>query len=259
MADASQHFKTISYYGHTVILDTTVLSQKMIDKLEQGRWEPETFATLKEFLDSETVYLDIGGWVGVLPFWAARIARRVIAVDPDPVCIQAMENVRAHNSGEVTLINAALSGEPSVTIRAMKCFGSSETSIIAAGTGPTLNVPGICLAALLENAGEQPVFIKIDIEGYEYCIDEELKAVQGGAVKGVQMAVHPQIHEGSLEGSFLVRRCKTFLRTLALKDAIPGFRPYSGFTGAMKFHLYLFFSILLRVRPKGTDLVFRRG
>lgn len=45
----------ITYFGHTVALPDLPEYQKFYAKLRAEIWEPKTFATLKEFLDKDTI------------------------------------------------------------------------------------------------------------------------------------------------------------------------------------------------------------
>src|SRR5262245_48746855 len=92
-------FKTIdvSYCGRTVTLADLPEYRKFYRKLAEGRWEPHTFEALRRFLDRETVLIDIGAWIGVTPFFAAGIAKAVVAVDPDPKCIAILKRLASNH------------------------------------------------------------------------------------------------------------------------------------------------------------------
>ena len=76
----------ISYAGRTVALPDLPEYQKFYRKLAIGQWEPRTFEMLARNVDRNTVYVDIGAWIGVTPMWAAQKAKAVVAVEPDPKC-----------------------------------------------------------------------------------------------------------------------------------------------------------------------------
>ena len=252
------NFKTIKYYGYSVTLDATVLASKMFKKLENGRWEPRTFRNLRKYLDSATVYVDIGSWVGVLPFWALNIAKSVIAIDPDPVCIESLERLKAENAGSMTIIHAALSDQDSVKINPVKGFGSSETSVVAIGNGASIDVPGIKIPSLMQVVGDNKSFIKVDIEGYEYFIQKELQLIANYNVKAVQIAVHPQIFIKTLSGSYLKRRIALLKATFGFKNLLPGFSLCNNFFDKIKFYLYLSICVFAMRIPKGTDLLYKK-
>lgn len=247
----------ITFAGRTVALPDLPDYKKFYGKLGSGIWEPHTFEVLGANLDRDTVYLDIGAWIGVTPFWASYQAKRVIAVEPDPKCSGILEAL-APAYPNVTLLRAALSSEPSVTIHAVDGFGSSETSILDIGDGESVTVPGISMRKLLEMAGDDPVFAKIDIEGYEFAALAELKALLRPNTRGVQLALHPQLLEKSLKGPKWWRRLRTAYAVWSLSRLFQGLFPpptlakYDGIAN------YILRGILLREVPKGADLVFVR-
>ena len=59
-------------------------------KAAAGKWEPETFAVLNAHLGPDRDYLDIGAWIGPTVLYGARKARRVVALEPDPVAFRAL-------------------------------------------------------------------------------------------------------------------------------------------------------------------------
>lgn len=246
---------TLHYGGRDVALADLPQYRKFYGKLTSGRWEPHTLATLERYLDSDTVHVDIGAWIGVTPFYAAGIAKTVVAVDPDPDCIAILRRLAAGRPG-VTVLQGALSDRPSVAIHAIDGFGSSETSVLDIGNGDSATVPGLRLDAIMAHAGDSPAFVKVDIEGYEYAMRGELARLDGGQVRAIQLAVHPQLYEKSLRMGRLRARLKTALETWRLGLAFGGgFSPprlikFSSLTA------YIVFGILLRKAPKGADFLY---
>ncbi|MGE0238103.1 MAG: FkbM family methyltransferase, partial [Parvibaculaceae bacterium] len=205
----------ITYHGETVTLADLPEYRKFYRKLESGAWEPKTFRALSDQLGPDVTYIDIGGWIGVTPFWAAKRAKRVIVVEPDPKCRGILKALLPHYPN-VTLTECALSPKACLTLNAVEGFGSSETSALAIGDGGSIEVPGCSMTDLLNQAVSGPIFVKIDIEGYEYKIADELRRLDAAAVKGVQLALHPALYEKSLGGFPLFRRVRTLFATLRL-------------------------------------------
>ena len=246
----------ITYFGHTVALPDLPEYQKFYAKLRAEIWEPKTFATLKEFLDKDTIYVDIGGWIGVTPFWASHLAKRVITVEPDPKC-RAILKALAPRYPNVTVIEGALSPDKELKINAVAGFGSSETSALAIGDGEAVAVPGLSIVQVMPPTEEGPVFVKVDIEGYEYEIADEIAKLSRYRVKGLQVAVHPHLYARTLEGPKVLRRFKAaaatreLARRLAPASCALDMAPYASLSH------YLWRSILLRGSPKGTDFLYR--
>ena len=246
----------ITYYGETVTLADLPEYRKFYGKLASGAWEPRTFRTLSDQLGPDVTYIDIGGWIGVTPFWAAKRAKRVIVVEPDPKCRAILKDLLPLYPN-VTLTESALSSRASLTLNAVDGFGSSETSALAIGGNcPTVTVEGCSMAELLNRAGPGPLVVKIDIEGYEYEIAEELRRLDSDAVRGIQLALHPALYEKSLSGSFALRRGRTLLATWRLARLyrrLARAAPVGIFPGLAA---YLVRGVALRSRPKGADILF---
>ncbi len=257
MAEARLPFDIveIEVAGRTILLPDLPRYQKFYGKLRSGGWEPRTFTVLAENLDKFTTYVDIGAWIGVTPFWASHFAKRVIAVEPDPSCQQILTALVPHYPN-VEIINAALSPRRTVMLNAVSGFGSSETSALGIGNGESVSVPGLSVGSLMARAGAGTVFVKIDIEGYEYEIAEEIAKLGLYRPKGLQCAVHPQLFESCLEGPKLWRRLKVLLATIRLWRTLAPIGISRSVPRYGSFMRYLLFGVLLRASPKGTDFVF---
>jgi FkbM family methyltransferase len=244
-------------FGATISLPDLPEYRKFYRKLDAGAWEPHTFALLAENLDRNTVYLDIGAWIGVTPFWASHLAKAVIAVEPDPRA-RAILKAGLLNYPNVTLLEGALSPQPEVEIHAVGGFGSSETSVLAIGNGGSAKVPGLTFGAMLEGAGDDRIFVKIDIEGYEYEIIEMLSELKSRQLAGIQIAIHPQLYERSLSGPPALRRLRTLWMTFRLHRRLAQLCPPARIRKYRSLAHYLAAGILWARRPRGTDFVFIR-
>jgi FkbM family methyltransferase len=245
----------ITYHGETVTLADLPEYRRFYGKLKGGIWEPRTFQTLGEQLGPNITYIDIGGWIGVTPFWAAKRAKRVIVVEPDPKCRTILKALLPHYRN-VTLTECALSPRSCLTLNAVEDFGSSETSALAIGDGPSIEVKGCSMAQLLKEAGPGPVFVKIDIEGYEYEIEDELKALDTDQVTGVQLAVHPALYERTLAGFRPFRRGRTLAATLRLARLYTKLARSAAVGRFPGLATYLTRGVAFSPCPRGVDLLF---
>lgn len=245
----------ITYHGETVTLADLPEYRKFYCKLESGKWEPRTFQALSDQLGPNVTYIDIGGWIGVTPFWAARRAKRVLVVEPDPKCREILKGLLPLYPN-VTLAECALASKSCLTLNAVEGFGSSETSALAIGDGGSVEVKGCPMAKLLQLAGPGPVFVKIDIEGYEYEIADELKALDVPEVKGVQLAVHPSLYEKTLSGPSLFRRGRALLATLRLAGLFGRLKRQAAVGKYPSLVTYLSQGVAFAPAPQGADLLF---
>jgi len=250
----------ITYFGRTVSFPDLPRYRKFYARLKAGAWEPATFEVLKENLDPSTTYVDVGGWIGATPFWAAGLAKHVIVVEPDPVCLDILK-AYAPRYPNLTLLEGALATDSEVELHQVDEFGSSESSLLVNGNAHGMRVKGLRVAEIMKPARAGPVFVKIDIEGYEYAAVAEIARFADHDLRGVQLAVHPQLFEKTLPGGFLARRLRTALATWRLgrmfSEKLGTARPrHHGSLLA-----YCLFGVLLKRIPKHTDFVFlaRRG
>jgi len=138
-----------------------------------GLWEPETYALLRRFLTAETVYCDIGAWIGPTAIYAARLCRQVICFEPDPVAYRhLLWNIELNRLGNIAPFCLALA--PRMEIRQLASFGGelgdSTSSLLTVAEGaetvPVLSLEWARFLALAQ-PGRIDV-IKMDIEGGEF-------------------------------------------------------------------------------------------
>lgn len=247
----------VTYAGRTVALPDLADYAKFYAKLRAGLWEPRTFAALKRNLNADTVHVDIGAWIGVTPFWAAGIAKAVIAVEPDPQCAGILRRL-GRDYPTFTLLEGALAAENAVTINSVGGFGSSETSVLEIGDGDCKVVQGLTVEDIMRHAGGAQCFLKIDIEGYEYRLVPMLSRLNNYPLRAVQIAVHPQLYEKSLSGPLFLRRLRTAWHTLRLGRLFAGTLGKASISGFESLRTYIMYGVLLRSRPKGADFLFER-
>ena len=73
--------------------------QPFWDVVQNGQWEPKTFAIIERHCSPDHVFIDIGAWIGPTTLFAAGIAKHVYAVEPDPVSVVALKKNIALNAG----------------------------------------------------------------------------------------------------------------------------------------------------------------
>jgi len=244
----------IDVFGHTIRLPELRRYRKFYDKLRAGKWEARTFQVLGKNLDEQTNYVDIGAWIGVTAFWASHVAKSVIAVEPDPDCVAILRQL-SPSYPKVKVLAGALARGPDIRLHAVGDFGSSETTALNVGEGPSVLAKGLAIEEIMGQAAAGPVFVKIDIEGYEYEMAGEIAKLRSYDLRGMQCAVHPQLLEKSLTGPRPLRRLRTLVKTWQFGRLLPGYyavpgRRYSNFLS------FLTFGIALRRVPGGTDLVY---
>jgi FkbM family methyltransferase len=247
--------KTVTYFGHTAELVDDPRYNTFYGKLTSNQWEPDTFQVLARMLDGNTTYIDIGAWIGVTPLWASAKAKQVVAVEPDPYCIGALRFLMAKNAcTNITLMEGALAFDRVVELSEKGGFGSSESSLLAGKGQHTVTVRGISVEDVLAQAGPGPKFCKVDIEGFEYEMMDQLVALAVPEMKAVQIAVHPKLLMrakgwwpvvGRVRAAYATWRLVQKLRARNLGVTAKNLSPV----------FYILTDVILTYKVRGTDLL----
>jgi len=168
------------------------------DKVEQGRWEPETLALIDQQVAPGTTFLDLGAWVGPTAFYAAARGARVIALEADPVALAQLQRNLAVNpalAGRIEVLARAVHATAGpVRLGARRKPGDSMSSVLVApGTATWLAeaITPLALAARLGAVGQ--LFIKLDIEGGEYDLLPHMRPLVDRPGCRVLVSFHPRI------------------------------------------------------------------
>jgi len=168
------------------------------DKVEDGRWEPETLALIDQQITPGTTFLDLGAWVGPTALYAAARGARVIALEADPVALDQLRRNLAVNPALAqrieVLARAVHAVEGRVAFGARRKPGDSMSSVLIAPGTATWEVDTITPAALAAriDAGGRLV-IKIDIEGGEYELLPAMRPLLERSDCRVLVSFHPGI------------------------------------------------------------------
>ncbi|TVP47416.1 MAG: FkbM family methyltransferase [Gemmatimonadales bacterium] len=175
----------------------------------RGKWEPRTFEILKEFLAEDSIYCDVGAWVGPTVIYAARLCREVICFEPDPAAYRYLSwNIELNELDNVKPFNCALADRRG--IRRMSSFGGSRgdsmTSLLdpdSAGTSVGTSVDVLTLT--WNDVQEIPHIdridmMKIDIEGGEFELLPALRDFLAERKPVVYLSTHaPYLEEDERE------------------------------------------------------------
>jgi FkbM family methyltransferase len=136
---------------------------------ELGWWEPYTFPVFDKYVPKDGTYLDLGAWIGPTALYASRIAKRCIAVEPDPFAFDHLEANVLANGSAIELLNMAVMDYDGTVQLGSGNLGDSVTRVFESNTAPErINVPCHTLRKLVATANiSGPLFIKMDVEGSE--------------------------------------------------------------------------------------------
>lgn len=182
----------VTINGHTILVPAACSHRlDFWRKVARGDWEPPTLSFLQRAVDRTTLVVDIGAWVGPITCVAGRVARRVIALEPVAAFADELQATVAANELPVEIWRAAISPargsltlfqNPGTTPSALNYNDASGTRVDAI-TFDDIN------AAVGDHAGR--VFVKMDIEGFEFELCEALVAFLKARRAWALVALHP--------------------------------------------------------------------
>jgi FkbM family methyltransferase len=140
-----------------------------------GSWEPDTFHALASFVPRGGLHIDIGAWIGPTVLFAANIAGRVIAVEPDVVArSMLLKNLELNPEvgAKVAVFDVAISDKDEEIDLYAPRLGDSGTSIVPSRGPKAATASAMGVGPFLDRVirDEKHCFIKIDVEGAEYKI-----------------------------------------------------------------------------------------
>lgn len=151
--------------------------------VKEGRYDRE-WQILSRHLTPEHTFLDLGAWVGSHSLYASWIAKRVVAVEPDPVAYGILIRNAALAEWPIETFELAITGQAGTVTLGSGLLGASTTrqnpeaggGIGAWEPGETCEVPAETLRSFVERLKlEDPLFIKMDVEGSEEEIVEDIE------------------------------------------------------------------------------------
>jgi FkbM family methyltransferase len=172
----------------------TDFQSKFWASVNAGQWEAETFDLLDHCVTSDTVYLDVGSWIGPTLLYAASQARLSLGFEPDPTAYRALAANVALNPqlNPIKLHPTAISARRGETrMGSASSPGDSMSSLLFAGatdSWPVALHPIEDYESVLP-AGA-PTFLKIDVEGGEY----DLLPALAGFVRRWRPTIYLSLH-----------------------------------------------------------------
>jgi FkbM family methyltransferase len=147
-------------------------------------WEPETFEVLDNFLTKDTIFIDIGAWVGPISMYASRKSKEVYSVEADSMSIHYLQkNCKNNCENNIHFIHKAIYSKSNENV----LFGKNlflpgsvlndSTSQIVSGRegGEGYSISTISFSDLIRSINPKDIsLIKVDIEGGEENILDDL-------------------------------------------------------------------------------------
>jgi len=142
----------------------------------KGLWEPETFEIIECYCKDGGVFIDIGGWCGVLSLYASALGAVAYCIEPDRTVYEELRANIFMNGNKVNFVPLAISTEMGIAyLNSMdNSFGNSESSLIVrerVDGKMSVNTESLQSFVKLFNIVPQEIsLIKIDVEGGETLI-----------------------------------------------------------------------------------------
>lgn len=144
--------------------------------VNNNQWENETFEYLDQYLKPHTGFLDIGAWMGPLTLYAAAQGYTCWSFEPDPVAFNILkENVLINQFKNINLFNLAIGDQNGQIGLGLKENRGDSMSSILLPNPDNLIVSVVKLSDFIQEKEITNIsLVKIDIEGYEIMIGEEI-------------------------------------------------------------------------------------
>lgn len=182
--------------------------------VNDGTWEKDTFRIFDENINDETLVIDIGAWIGPTVLYSAQLAKKCIAFEPDPIAFPRLQDNHKLNASaswykNLIIYDKAVSTQKGeIMLGSQEGGGDSMSSVLFAGNSTHWAVEAVTLEDVLaeHSKPDQPIFLKIDIEGGEYDLIPQIKDYLADPRVIAYISLHPHFLRRSIKksvGSFL--------------------------------------------------------
>lgn len=88
-------------------------------------WKPEVFKVFEEVKDTNSIAINIGGWVGTQAIWLSKNFKHVISVEPDTESFKCLKNnLNCSGSSNITLVS-----QPVMDLTKKVIFGPKDNKL----------------------------------------------------------------------------------------------------------------------------------
>jgi FkbM family methyltransferase len=165
-------------------------------------YEPNTYKIFDRFLDPNYSYIDIGAFIGSTVLYGAYHAKKVYAIEPDPIAFKELQKNVSLNpmlQGKIEIHQNCLSNRSEkVKFGSMSMGGDSMSSLLFANSKTTWFVDGITFHEFVrKNNITDCNFIKMDIEGGEILVLPSMKKYLEKEKPTLYLSMHPHFFKDS--------------------------------------------------------------
>ena len=168
-----------TFFGAKMHCDTRDYIQRRVYYF--GIFEPNLTHYIGSRVVPGDVFIDVGANVGYVSLLASHLvgeAGKVVAIEASPTTFARLtDNLDLNGAHNVVALNLAATSEPcAVEIVPGEARNSGSNSIKAATPGASVTVRGDALSSIIGRDKERVRFIKIDVEGSEAPILQDILA-----------------------------------------------------------------------------------
>jgi FkbM family methyltransferase len=199
-------------------------------RVNRGAWEPETFAIFDRHIGDETLFLDVGAWIGSTALYGAQRARFCVAFEPDPVAFAALtRNVAANAAADwasrLEIHDCAINADgQAFTLGGTSEGADSTSSALFPDRESQWTVRAMRLPDVLarHRSPGQPVFLKIDIEGGEFSLLPAIREIIADPLVTAFVSFHSKMLRNALASADAEAWQQPYVdRHLAVLDSLP--------------------------------------
>lgn len=171
-------------------------------------WEQDTLETFKNHISEDTIFVDIGAWVGATVIFAFYCkCKKIYAVEANPESLKVLLNtlnLNEHIKDITTCKNICIADQDDKKVS----FGQATSSASRIQHSGQYQVTTQRLDSYINEIKEKNnLFIKIDIEGAETLIMNQLKDILKNNNK-IFLSLHPPFWQN------LEENCDDFLKNI---------------------------------------------
>jgi len=159
-------------------------------------YEPNTHKIFEKYLNQNYSYIDIGAFIGSTVLYGAHLAKKVYAIEPDPIAFAELQKNVALNpllQQKIEMHQKCLyTRSEKVKFGSMARGGDSMSSLLFADLKTSWLVDGITFQEFIkENKITDCNFIKMDIEGGELLVLPTMRQFLEKEKPILYLSMHP--------------------------------------------------------------------
>lgn len=172
-------------------------------KYESGEWEPGTTKIFLDYLDAESVAVDVGAEIGATTLFMAKICKAVVSIEPSLLGIEIIKHSLSLNKdlkNKVNLLHGCLADTNEERLYGKNSELFNDIHFVNQPGG--YKVKSFTIEDIAKKEKKSIDFIKIDIEGGEYIVLPAMKNFLKIYKPTLLISIHPGFIRGQWHNIF---------------------------------------------------------